>query len=177
MADRIDGYAAALYELASAEGELGKVEQEFYAVARSLDSHPKLREALTDPRLPFDRKQSIIDDVVGGRASQVTVSLVSLVVSHGRAGDLPAIADRLAARVAASKGKQVAEVRSAIPLDEATIRRLTAALARAVGRQVEVKTVVDPSVVGGIVAQVGDTVIDGSVRRRLQSLRETLKTR
>lgn len=177
MGDRIDGYAAALYELAIAEEESAKVEQEFFSVARSLNSHPKLREALTDPRLPFDRKQAIIDDLVGGRASQVTVNLVSLVVSQGRAGDLPAIADRLAARGAASKGKEVAEVRSAIPLDEATLLRLADALARTAGRPVEVKAIVDPSVVGGIVAQVGDTVIDGSVRRRLQSLRETLKTR
>lgn len=177
MADRIDGYASAVLEMARAEGELARVEREFYAVARSLESSGELRTALSDPRLPADRKQAIVEDMVGGRASPVTVNLVGLVVSQGRAGDLPAIADRLAAMAAASAGKEVAEVRSAIPLDDATVQRLATALARATGKQIEVKTVIDPSVVGGVYARVGDTVIDGSVRRRLESLRETLRIR
>lgn len=177
MTDRIDGYAAAVFELARAEGELARVEQEFYTLARALEDAGDLREALTDPRLPQDRKQSVVDDLVGGRASQVTVNLISLVVSQGRAGDLPAIADQLAAKAAASKGKEVAEVRTAIPLDDDTVARLTTALEKAVGREVEVKTVVDPSVLGGVLARVGDTVIDGTVRRRLESLRQTLQKR
>ena len=64
----------------------------------------------------------------------------------------------------------VAEVRSAVPLDDDQQRRLSAALVNATGKQVELKVVVDPSVLGGLVAQVGDTVIDGSVRSRLQQL-------
>lgn len=176
MSDRIDGYAAAIFEIARAEGELSRVEQEFYAIARSLESSRELRDALTDPHLPSDRKLSIVDDLVGGRASQVTQNLVGLVVAQGRAGELGAIADALASAAAASVGKQVAEVRSAIELDEETIERLTGALSRAAERPVEIKTVVDPSVVGGIVARVGDTVIDGSIRRRLDSLRQVMKT-
>jgi F-type H+-transporting ATPase subunit delta len=177
VTDRIDGYANAVFEMAQAEGLLARVEQEFYAVARSIERSPELREALTDPRLPSDRKQSIVDDLVGGRASELTVNLVGLVVSQGRAGDLPAIAERLSARSVASEGKALAEVRSAIELDAQTLDRLTAAISRKLGRHVEVRAVVDPSVLGGIVARVGDTVIDGSVARRLQSLRQTLKTR
>jgi F-type H+-transporting ATPase subunit delta len=101
--------------------------------------------------------------------------MLQLVVSQGRASDIPAIAERLAGRAADSAGKQIAEVRSAIELDEATIDRLAAALAKATGREVEVRAVVDPSVVGGIVARIGDTVIDGSVKRRLESLRTAVR--
>ena len=175
--DRIDGYANAVFELAQAEGEVARVEQEIFAVARSIASAPELREALTDPRLPTDRKQSIVDDLVGGRASEVTANLIGLIISQGRAGDLPAIAERLSSRAAAVEGKTVAEVRSAIELDQPTIERLATALTSKLGRAVEVRNVVDPSVVGGIVARVGDTVIDGSIARRLQSLRQTLQTR
>lgn len=175
MADRIDGYAAAIFALAQAEGSLARVESEFFAVARSVESSPELREALTDPRLPAERKQSIVDDLVGGRASELTVNLVGLVISQGRASDLPAIADRLAQQAARSGGRDVAEIRSAIELDEATVRRLSAALERAVGTPVEVRTVIDPAVMGGVVARVGDVVIDGSVRSRLQSLRTALE--
>lgn len=175
MADRIDGYAAGLFELAQAEGELSKVEREFYTIARSFATSPELRDSLIDPKIPLERKQGIIDDLVGGRASGVTVNLLNLVVGQGRASDIPAIAERLAGRAAASVGKQVAEVRSAIQLDDATVKRLAAALAKATGHEVEVRTVVDPSVLGGIVARVGDTVIDGTVKRRLESLRTAVR--
>jgi F-type H+-transporting ATPase subunit delta len=68
----------------------------------------------------------------------------------------------------------VGEVRTAIPLDDEQRRRLTEALERATGKKIELKVIVDPSVVGGIVARVGDTVIDGSIRHRLEQLREAL---
>ena len=117
----------------------------------------------------------MVDSLLGGRASQLTVNLVSFMINQGRASDLSAIADRLAQKVAHSGGADVAEIRSAIPLDEATVQRLSAALAKAPGRPVEARTIVDPSVLGGVVARVGDTVIDGSVRSRLQSLRAAMK--
>jgi F-type H+-transporting ATPase subunit delta len=68
----------------------------------------------------------------------------------------------------------VAEVRSAVPLDEARRQRLAAALSKATGRSVELKVVVDPSVIGGVVARLGDEVFDGTVRTRLHDARERL---
>ena len=68
----------------------------------------------------------------------------------------------------------MAEVRSAIALTDDQKSRLADALGKATGKQVEVKVIIDPSVQGGLVAQVGDTVIDGSVRRRLEQLRNAL---
>ena len=88
-----------------------------------------------------------------------------------------AVADRLAERTAAERNKVIAEVRTAIDLDDKTIARLEASLSRATGKDVEVKTVVDPRVVGGVVARVGDTVIDGSLSHRMQEVRETLTRR
>ncbi|MDX1447564.1 MAG: ATP synthase F1 subunit delta [Acidimicrobiia bacterium] len=177
MSERIDGYAAAAFALASAEGEADRVEQELFAVGQAVQSSPELRDALTDPRLPLERKEAIVRDVVGAQASRVTVNLVSLIVAQGRGGDLPEIATALAETRAASAGRALAEVRTAVPLDDATVDRLTAALERKTGRPVEVRVVVDPSIMGGIVTRVGDTVIDGSVARRLRSLRQTLQTR
>jgi F-type H+-transporting ATPase subunit delta len=175
--DRIDGYAAAILEFARAEGELEKIGDEMFRIARAFESSNDLRDALTDPRLPLDRKQGIIADLLGDRASRLAVALVDFVVGLGRAADLPAIADRLAERAAAARDKVIAEVRSATPLDKATTARLAAALGRATGRDVEVKAVVDPAVIGGVVARVGDVVIDGSVKHRMERLRETLTRR
>lgn len=175
--DRIDGYAAAIVEFAKAEGELDRIGDELFRIARAFESSNELRDALTDPRLPIDRKKAIVDDLLGGKSSPLAVSLVNFVIGLSRASDLPAIADRLAERAAAAHQRVLAEVRTAFELDAATIARLAASLSRATGKDVEVKTVVDPSVLGGIVARVGDVVIDGSVSHRLQELRETLTGR
>lgn len=173
--DRIKGYAAGLFEIARGEAELDRIERELYQVARAFETSEELRNVLSDPLIPADRKKGIIDDLLSGRASHLTIAAVDFMVASGRAKDLPQIANGLAAVAAASRSREVAEVRSAIELDDETIRRLETALGRATGKQLEVKVVVDPSVVGGIVARVGDTVIDGSVRRRLDSLRQSLR--
>lgn len=175
MAGRVDGYAAAIFELARAENELSRVEREFFAIARSLQTSSELRDALTNPALPAERKQGIVDDLVGGKASRLTTNFVNLIVSQGRMSDLGTIADRLGRHRAKAGGREVAEIRSAVPLEDAVVRRLAAALARSVGYEVEVRTVVDPSVLGGVVARIGDTVIDGSVRSRLESLRTAMR--
>jgi len=174
MADRIDGYASALFEVARAEGNLDEVEDELFRFARSLEGSDELRNALTDELVPAERRQAIVEDLLGSKASPTTVSLVSLVVGSGRGRDLPAIIGKLVDRAAAEKDRTVAEVRSAIPLTADQQRRLAAALANATGKQVEVKVVVDPSVLGGAVATVGDAVIDGSVRTRLDQIKSLL---
>jgi F-type H+-transporting ATPase subunit delta len=174
MADRIDAYAAALFEVARAEGSLDRVEEELFRVARTIEGSDDLRATLTDQAVPVERRQGIVEDLLGGRASNVTTALVSFVVGSGRSKDLPAIIDRLVERAAEERSQAVAEVRSAIPLDDSQKERLAAALGKATGKNVSVKVIVDPSILGGIVAQVGDTVIDGSVRTRLNQLREAL---
>ncbi len=131
----------------------------------------------TDPALPIERKHGVLDELLEGRAARTTVSLIGFVANQGRLGDLAEIADYLSQRSAASQGKKVAEVRSAYELDDATVQRLAAALAKQAGGPVEVRTVIDPDIMGGIVARVGDVVIDGSVRSHLESLRQTLKAR
>ncbi|MDH5373071.1 MAG: ATP synthase F1 subunit delta [Acidimicrobiia bacterium] len=175
--DRIQGYASAIFEIARGEGELERIESELFQIARTFETSAELRESLTDPRLPQDRKQGIVDDLLGSRAAELTVSLVGFIVGLGHSSELPEIVDGFIARAAAERHRAVAEVRSAVELDAETISRLELALAKVTGKQVEVKVVVDPKVLGGIVARVGDTVIDGSVRSRLDTLRDTLQSR
>jgi F-type H+-transporting ATPase subunit delta len=171
----LDGYGAAIFEVAKAEGQLDRLERELFTVARTFATSNELRDTLTNPQLPLERKQGIIDDLIGGRASTLTVGLVSFVVEVGRAADLPAIIDAFIARAAGSRAKAVAEIRSAVPLEPEVVERLSAALSRATGKDLELKVIVDPSVLGGIVARVGDVVIDGSVAHSLASLREAMK--
>ena len=139
-----------------------------------LEGNDELRAALTDPHIPAARRQQIVEDLLGGKATDLTTALVSMVVGTGRAGDLPAIIDLLVEMSAPRGNKAVAEVRSAIELTDDQRTRLAAALKAATGKDVEVKVIIDPSVLGGIVTQIGETVIDGSVRYRLSQLREAI---
>ena len=172
--DRIDAYASALFEVAKAEGTLDEVEDELFRFARSLEASDALRNALTDEMVPASKRQAIVEDLLGGKASPTTAQLVSFVVGSGRGRDLPAIIAKLVERAASEKERTVAEVRTATHLTRDQEKRLAAALANATGKQVELKVIEDPSVLGGLVATVGDTVIDGSVRTRLDQLKALL---
>ncbi|CAN5747310.1 hypothetical protein BH20ACT2_BH20ACT2_09840 [soil metagenome] len=170
--DRTVVYAHALFAVAKAEATLGEVEDELFRFARVLEGSDELRTTLTSPQIVASRRQQIVEDLLGGKASPTTTALVSLVVGTGRAADLPAIIDSLVALSATEQGKEVAEVRSAVALTDDQVERLGQALGQATGKEVEVKVIIDPSVLGGLVAQVGDTVIDGTVRHRLNQLRD-----
>lgn len=172
--DRTTAYAEALFAVARAEGPLAEVEDELFRVAQVIKGNDELRDKLADPHIPVATRQQIVVDILAGKAQTATVSLVSLVVGNGRVRDLPAIVDALVARTAAEANKEVAEVRSAIALTDDQKSRLADALGQATGKQVDIKVIVDPSLQGGLVAQVGDTVFDGSVRRRLDQLRNAL---
>lgn len=172
--NRIDGYARALFEIARAEGTIDEVEDELFRFARSYESSDELRNALTDEQIPAAKRQAIVEDLLGGKATSTTTQLVSMVVGAGRGRDLPAIIDRLVARASSAKNLELAEVRTAVPLTPDQETRLAAALANATGKQVNLKVVVDPAVLGGVVATIGDTVIDGSVRTRIDQLKSRL---
>ncbi|MBA3606824.1 MAG: ATP synthase F1 subunit delta [Acidimicrobiia bacterium] len=171
---RIEGYARALFEVARAEGTLDEVEDELFRFARSYESSDELRNALTDDGIPPGKRQAIVEDLLDGKATPSTVQLISMVVGSGRTRDLPAIIDRMVQRAASAKNVELAEVRAAVALTPDQKDRLKAALANATGKDVELKVVVDPSVLGGLVATVGDTVIDGSVRTHLDQLKSRL---
>ena len=170
---RVEGYAAALFEVAKAEGVLETMEDELFVVARTIAGDGRLREALADPAIPDERRLAVVKDLLK-RSHRLTRSLVAFVVVTGRAKDLPAIVDDFLARAAAERRRAVAAVTSAIPLDEDQRRRLAQALSHATGKDVEVHVLVDPYVLGGLRARIGDRVIDGTVRTRLQQLREML---
>ncbi len=172
--ERIDAYATALFAVALAEGSLETVEEELFRVARTFEGNDELRSSLTDEAIPIDRRQGIVEDLLGERASPVTTALVSFVIGAGRARDLPAIVDKLVEQAAEQRSEVVAEVRTAVPLDDDLRQRLAEALSASTGKQVSVKSVIDPSILGGVVAEVGDTVIDGSVRHRLEQLKASL---
>lgn len=170
--DLISGYAQALITLADAEGSSEQLEAELSQIAQAVGSSEELRTALADQEIPAGRRQQIAEELFGGKVSRVTTAAVSMIIGAGRGGDLDSIADRVLELGAAQRGRALAEVRSAVPLDADQQERLTQALQARTGKDLELKVVVDPSVMGGLVTQIGDQIIDGSVRSRLGQLRE-----
>jgi len=169
---RIDGYAAAMLDIARAEGDPDGLSDELIRVAAAFGQSEELRATLRDTLIPFERKQGVVDDLLGGRVSRVTISLVNLLIGAGRIAEFGAIAERMATMAAEAEEYTIAEVRTAFELDEVTLARLTEKLAAATGRRIKPRVIVDPTLLGGVVAKVGDTVFDGSVRSRFQDLRE-----
>jgi F-type H+-transporting ATPase subunit delta len=170
----VEAYAQAFFEVARAERRVEAVENDLFRFSRAFDANDELRMALSDRTVPAERRVAVIEELMGGTALPTSVGLVAMVVGADRAGDLPAIVDRFLELSAASRQREVAEVRSAVPLDDRMRERLARALSDAVGKQVEVKVVVDPTVLGGVVARIGDIVIDGTIRHRLEELKERI---
>ena len=172
--DRINSYAEAMFGVARAEGTIDEVEDELFRFARALEGSDELRETLTDPHIPASRRQQIVEDLLGPRATSTTTALVSMVVGIGRGRDLPAIIDSLVRKSAAAHDKAIAEVRTTVDLSSAQREQLAQAINKATGKVVELKVIIDPTILGGIVTTIGDTVIDGSVRTRLDQLKNAI---
>ncbi len=170
----VQGYAQALFAVAEAEADLAVVEDELFAFAKAVERDAKLRAALTDAALPAENKKALITELLGDRANPHTVAILGFLIELGRVREVGKIAQGLAELAAERRRQALGEVRCAVPLTAERRKRLAAALSKATGKEVEVKVVVDPSVIGGVLAQVGDQVFDGTIRTRLEEARERL---
>src|SRR3990170_1355222 len=171
----IRGYAEGLFSVVSAEGELDRVEDELFRFGKLLETNHELKQALSDQSIDKAQRIKVLEELLEDKVSTHTLGLLSFIVTQGRARQLPPILAELSDLAADARNSVVAEVRTAAPIDDRQKKALAEALSKATGKKVEVKVLVDPSIIGGIVAKVGDTVIDGSVRRRLEQLREQVR--
>jgi F-type H+-transporting ATPase subunit delta len=174
MTEKVEEYAAGLAKLADAERELNRVAGELYQLGRTVESSDELRSTLSDRSIPASRRIGVLEDLLGSNASPVTLNLVSMLVGAGRGNHIGPISDELVRQAAETRGQAVAEVRSAVSLNDDQRDRLRSALSNATGMNIDIVVVVDPDILGGVVAQVGDTVFDGSVRTRLEKMKERL---
>jgi F-type H+-transporting ATPase subunit delta len=164
-------------ELAAAEsqGQLEEVEDELFRFGRIVESNAELSLALSDLSVPAARKRGLIERLLQGRANAVTLRLVQRAVTRGEKGRaVDRVIDELVALAAERRQRKVAVVQVAQPLDAEQVDRLRAALSRTFGGEVELRIEVDPEVLGGVVVQVGDEVVDGSVARRLAEAQRLL---
>jgi F-type H+-transporting ATPase subunit delta len=174
--ERLEGYVAARFEGMGDRSEMTEVEEEIFRFARALEANEALAAALSDPDLPLAARSGVVADLLRPKARPATTSLALYALSVSRPRDYPALLDWLVERLAAEADRRVAEVRCAAELTPEQAERLGAALALNLGHPVEVRALVDPSLLAGFVATIGDLVVDASARRRLEQVRERLVT-
>ena len=160
---------------AEAAGRLDDLEDELFRFGRIVESNAGLSLALSDLSVPAARKRGLIERLLEGRANVVTLRLVQRAVTRGEKGRaVDRVIDELVALAAERRQRKVAVVQVAQPLDAEQVDRLRAALSRTFGGEVELRIEVVPDVLGGVVVQVGDEVVDGSVARRLAEAQRLL---
>lgn len=171
MSERTGAYADAVVAIARGENALDTVERELLTIAQAVEDHRELRDTLTDVQTPVGARLRVVESEALGAASRATRAALAAIVAADRAGDLLDIARGVAERAAADRDRELAEVYVAEELSDQRRESLRRALERATGKELDLKVFVDESVIGGVRAKVGDTVIDGTVARRLADLR------
>lgn len=158
-------------------GELGEVEDELFRFGQVVSGSPELSNALSDPMAPAERRATLADQLLAGKARPVTVRLVEAALAGFGGRSFIGALTRLVELAADRRDRQVAYVTVAAPLSDEEERRLGARLSEMYGREVSVKQTVNPEVLGGVSVRVGSDLYDGTVLRRLNETRNALAKR
>jgi F-type H+-transporting ATPase subunit delta len=166
-------YAEAAFEIALRDGTVDVWRRELALVAADLGGEPVMR-VLTNPALPFESRERVVTQAVGSQVSRPVLNLVLLLLRRGLIELLPRISAEFKRLDDERLGITPAIAISAAPLEAAEVSALTSRLEQLTSGRVELDLQVDPSILGGLVVRVGDRLIDGSVRGRLERLRSRL---
>ncbi len=169
--NRVSGYAAAVFE-PLAITDLEEIEDQLFRFARTVEADRALRHALGDRDLPVVVRQDVIGTLLDGKALPATVRLAKYAARGGRARDIVATLDALVEDAARARGWRVARVQAASEVGDVQQHDLSEALAVLTGNLVDLQVTVEPSLLGGVVVQVGDLLVDSSTRHRLDELKE-----
>jgi F-type H+-transporting ATPase subunit delta len=163
-------WAKVLFGLAEADGTVETVDADLESAISTMAGHVKLKQALADPKLPAAKKASIVAEVFGEISPVVTGVLVTL-AQEGATSLLPAVHVAYQQISEEARNVSIADVTTAIALDDKPASDLRAKLEMLAGRKVVIHEHVDPTILGGVIVRMGGKVMDGSVRSRLVQLR------
>ena len=168
-------YARALFEAAQDEGRLEAVASDLAALAATLEDVPELQAFLRNPQIEPAGKAEVLEQISAG-GDQLVSNFVRLVAEKGRGGELAEMNAELETLVARSQNRLAVELTTSFELSDAEAKSIVEMIEKASGRTIEATRSVDPSLIGGMVLQIGSHRADGSVRGRLERLRHELAT-
>lgn len=168
-------YAQALLELGVENGELERIVEEIAMFAQNWETSVDLRNAIENPLVPHAAKKAVVSDLADRIGVTLTVrNALMVLVDRRRPQTLPYVARMLRELADTRRGLVRAEVSTAAPLGDAYYARLQAQLEKMTGKRVVIDRRTDASLIAGVVTRIGDRIIDGSLRTRLQSLRDAM---
>jgi F-type H+-transporting ATPase subunit delta len=168
-------YARALFSLAKADGRTREVRSELEGLSQLFLQSPELREALLAPLYPAAERRAVLQSICEHTGvSGVVRNFYSYLIDQRRLVDFSGVCDEFARLADEDAGVITAEIVSATPLDDACRERLQRALSQRTGYEVHLDLAVDPELLGGAVAKVGDLSFDGSIRSQIEQLRADL---
>ena len=168
-------YARALFDVVSKSGDVDAALVELKALGGAISSHADLRRALTSPGVPLGAKLTVMREVLALQpVSKVVARLITLIVENDDIDEIDQIVEAFELRVLDLHQVVRAEITSAVPLPADKVQAIEASLATASGARVVITPLVDPDILGGVVAKVGSRVYDGSVVRHLARIRARL---
>ena len=169
-------YARALFDTANRQGQIDQVEEDLKTVDQAMRAAPRLLRALRAPTIPSARKTELVQHAFGARVSPLTQRFLTLLVERRREDVLTDIYPEFQRLANEARSLLPVQVTAALPLTDAERDALTRSLGARTGKTVVLNVNIDPSVLGGVVVRMGDTIIDGSVRSKLNQLRQRLLT-
>jgi F-type H+-transporting ATPase subunit delta len=169
-------YARAFFDVVQKEGDIEQAGRELSAFAALVAGHDVLSKVLGNPAVPTPRKRAVVQELLGrvGAISPVLGKLLLMLAERDRLMLLPEIASAYESRLMDHANVVRAQLTTAVALPEERVSALRSDLAGVTGRQVQLETRVDPSIIGGAVARIGSTVYDGSITTQLQKVKERL---
>jgi F-type H+-transporting ATPase subunit delta len=168
-------YAQAIFEIGRKQNTLDRTLDDVQEIAR-LFAHRTLAYLLREPKIPVQRKETAIRQTVASKVLPTSLNLALLVVQRELVDLMQNIARELEQLVLDYKNQAMAEVTTATQMDEAQLTLVKQALERRTGKTILMQTNIEPAILGGVIARVGDQVIDGSVKHRLTVLQQRLLT-
>jgi F-type H+-transporting ATPase subunit delta len=165
-------YGQAVFDIALEKKEVDRWQSDLSKIA-SLAEDATVAAWLENPKVHFDLKARLLSEQLGD-INPLALNLAYLLIARGRLGMAGDIADEYQYLLDRHRGLERAEVTTAIPLDDEEKKHLAEGLAGLVSKEVVLKATVDPSVIGGFVARIGDKMLDASTRHRLDALKEQM---
>jgi F-type H+-transporting ATPase subunit delta len=167
-------YARALYDLAMLADAIDATDEGLAAAAKAVRGNVDLKAALTDTSVPVEKKRDVLRDIFGAQTTPEALALVTLLVERGHAGMLGGVARAFRELAESERGVAVAEVTTAVALDDALRAQIATRLQESLGRPVVLRESVDTAVLAGIRIKVAGRVLDGSVASQLEGVRRAL---
>ncbi len=167
-------YAQALFEVAMELDSLDQFKDELGFINESFKTHPEFYEVFRTPKINKEERKDIITKVFDDKVSKEVMNFMKILIDKRRGTAISSIYNEYVDMLDDHKGVVKAVVESAVPLTDEEQKALTEKLAKVTGREVHLSSVVKPEVIGGIIVKIGDKVIDGSVRSRLDIMKDNL---